>query len=185
MNKILALFLLTASICLLAAGQVSPLHPRAPRIIPTPQQITPTGESFKLTSQTRIILGERSTAGDRFAAQQINGWLAEQQKAPLRVTNEGSTRKVPKNIIFLGSPLSPFGKRWLKAKKISLGHQLKEEGYVLESNQDEIVILGESECGRFYGTMTLLQLFSQQQKSIFVPGAVIADWPQQTMRHYR
>ncbi len=182
MKKFPALILVAALAWLSAAGQVPASQITAPRIIPTPQQCTATGELFKLTSQTRIILGERSGAGDRFAAQQLNVWLAEQRKAPLRVTDEGSVRKISTNIIYLGSPQDSFGKRWLKARKIIPAPELKEEGYVLESTRDEIVILGESDRGRFYGMMTLLQLLEQQKKSVVVPGVVIRDWPQQKVR---
>lgn len=182
MKKSRALILLAAFACLFAAGQVSSAQIAAPRIIPTPQQSVPTGESFKLTSQTRIVLGERTQAADRFAAQQLNAWLLEQRKAPLRVTTEGSVRKISKNVIYLGSPLDSFGKRWLKARKMIPGPELKAEGYVLESSRDEIVILGESDRGRFNGVMTLLQLLEQRKKSVFVPGISIRDWPQQQFR---
>jgi hypothetical protein len=182
MKKHFVLVLLASSACVSAAAQVPAMQTNAPRIIPTPQQSTATSESFKVTTQTRIILGERSSAADRFAAQQLNGWLLEQRKASLRITGEGSVKRISKNIVYLGSPQDAFGKRWLKARNITPGPELKEEGYVLESNRDEIVILGESDRGRFYGMMTLLQLLGQQKKSVVVPGMLIRDWPQQKVR---
>ena len=182
MKNTLVLILLVVCSCVIAAGQGSTSQITAARIIPTPQQSIATGESFKLTSQTKIVLGEHSNASDRFSAQQLNAWLLEQRKALLRITDEGSIRKITRNFIYLGSSLDSFGKRWLKARKVALGPELKEEGYVLESNRDEIVILGESERGRFYGMMTLLQLLVQQKKSVLVPGIAIRDWPQQKIR---
>jgi hexosaminidase len=182
MKKNLVLTLLAVFGCLTAAGQVSSSQITPLRIIPTPQQSTATTESFKLTSQTRIILGDRSGGSDRFAAQQINGWLLEQRKAPLRVTDGSSLKKIPRNIIYLGSPQDSFGKRWLKSRKMTFSPEMREEGYILESNRDQIVILGESDRGRLYGVMTLLQLLGQQKKSVVVPGVEIRDWPQQSLR---
>ncbi|MBF8293929.1 MAG: hypothetical protein HW389_474, partial [Bacteroidetes bacterium] len=165
-----------------ASAQVKRSSNSSLRIIPTPQQVEVTSQLFKLTSQTRIILGERTTAEDQFAAQQLNIRLSEMRKTPLRIVGEGSVRKIPKNILYLGSPQSSFAKRWLKARNLTLGPELKNEGYVLEANQEEIVILGESASGRFYGMVTLLQLLETQKKSIVVPGVSIHDWPQQKIR---
>ena len=174
--------MLAVSTVLSAAAQVTSPPVAAPRVIPTPQQYSPGAESFKLTSQTRIILGAQSTPEDRFTAQQLNSRLVEQRKTALRIADEGSVRKLPKSIIYIGAPNAPFAKQWLKEKKTTLGPELKDEGYVLESNSQEIVILAESHRGRFYGMMTLLQILQQQKKTIVVPGVTIRDWPQQAIR---
>ncbi len=152
------------------------------RVIPTPQQMNVTSQSFKLTSQTRVILGEQSTAEDQFAARQLNLRLAELRKGPVRIVAEESVRKITKNIIFLGSLQSTFAKHWLKARKLTLGPEMQEEGYILDASQEGIVIVGESARGRFYGVMTLLQLLQLQKKSLMVPGVMIRDWPQQKIR---
>lgn len=170
------------SALLSAAGQPVSSQDRAPRIIPSPQQCVTRGEPFKFTSQTRVILGERSTAEDRFTAQQLNLWLGEQRRTPLRIADEEAVRKLSKNIIYIGSPKASYAKQWLKARALTLGAELRDEGYVLESNGQEIVIVAESPRGRFYGMMTLLQLLEQQKKSIVAPGVAIRDWPRQKIR---
>ena len=167
---------------LLAPAQPVPGQENTLRIIPTPQQIVRTPQVFKLTSQTRIILGEHSTPEDEFAAQQINVRLAELHRGPLRIVRERSIRRISTDFIFLGSPLSPFAKEWLKKHTPGLHRRMKDEGYLLEVSQDGAVIIGESPRGRFYGVTTLGMMVEQQKKSLMLPGAVICDWPNQRFR---
>ena len=182
MKKHSVLFILLALWLASANAQVASSVQNAPRIIPTPRQCVATSQLFKVTSQTRIILGDRLSAEDRFAAQQINLKLAEWNKSPLRIDEEKNVKKLPRNFIYIGSPQSSFAKQWLKSRVMTFGTELKEEGYTLDVTQDELVILGETGRGRFYGVMTLLQILEQQKKSVVVPGVSVRDWPQQAMR---
>ncbi len=152
------------------------------RIIPTPQRVVRTPQVFKLTSQTRIILGEHATPADEFAAQQINARLAELHRNPLRIVREESIRRISTDFIFLGSPRSAYAKVWLKREKAVLHAQMEGEGYLLEVSQDAVVIVAESPGGRFYGVTTLGMMFEQQKKSVTLPGVLISDWPEQRFR---
>ena len=166
----------------MATAQSVPAQNNTLRIIPAPQQVVRTPQIFKLTSQTRIILGEHSTSEDEFAAQQINVRLAELHRGPLRIVREGSIRRISTDFIFLGSPQSPFAKEWLRKHQQGLHPRMNDEGYTLEVSQDGAVIVAETPRGRFYGVMTLGMMVEQQKKSLLVPGAVIYDWPQQRFR---
>jgi len=152
------------------------------RIIPTPQRVVRKPQVFRLTSQTRIILGEHSTPADEFSAQQINTRLAELHRGPLRIAREESMRKISTDFIFLGSPQSSFARDWMKKQKAVLTPQMKDEGYLLEVSQDAVVIVAGSTAGRFYGVTTLGMMFEQQKKSVTLPGALIHDWPDQHFR---
>lgn len=166
----------------LASAQPESVRDPFLRIIPTPQRVVRTPQVFRLTSQTRIILGGHSTPADEFAAQQINARLSELHRSPLRIVREESLRKISTDFIFLGSPQSPFVKEWLKKQKAVLSPQMKDEGYLVDVSQDAVVIVGESPQGRFYGVTTLGMMFEQQKKSVTLPGAIIHDWPMQRFR---
>ena len=153
-----------------------------PGVIPTPRQLISTSEPFKPSSRTRIILGERTTAEDKFAAEQVNARLAELQKEALSMVKEDGTKKLPKSFIYLGSPQGAFARQWLKSHRVSYGPELKNEGYLLDVSQDGVVIIGESAAGRYYGVMTLVQILDEQKKTLVIPGLSIRDWPQQKMR---
>ena len=152
------------------------------RIIPAPQQVVRTPQVFRISTQTRIILGEHSTPADEFAAQQINARLAQLHRGPLRIVREESIRKISADFIFLGSPRSSYAREWLKKQKAVLTQQMRDEGYLLEVSQDAAVIIAESPRGRFYGVTTLGMMFELQKKSVTLPGALIHDWPDQRFR---
>ena len=152
------------------------------RVIPTPREIALGAKPFKITSQTRIILGEGASSDDEFAAEQINVQLSELKELRLRIVREQSVRKNSSSYVFVGSPRSTFAQRWLKEMKVKLGAEMKEEGYVLGVGEQGVVIIAESPSGRFYGVMTLVQLLEREKRSIRVPGVSIRDWPLQRIR---
>jgi hexosaminidase len=152
------------------------------RVIPTPQRVQIAPLLYRLTSQTRIILGEGTAPPDEFAMRQINVRLAELQRGPLRIVREKEVRKISRDYIFLGPPRGPFAKNWMNRRRLSLEPQMKDEGYLLDVSEDGVVILGETTRGRFYGVMTLLQILDQQRKSVTFPGVTIHDWPQMRFR---
>src|SRR5213075_2462746 len=55
-----------------------------------------------------------------------------------------------------------------------------DEGYVLISNQEGIVVAGKTSTGTFYGLQTLKQLVRGEGSMALIPAAKIIDWP--TMR---
>ena len=173
---------LTILLVLTAFAQDPQQSTSPPRIIPTPQQMVVASEPFKPSSRTRVILGERTTAEDKFAAEQINAHLAELQKEALSIIKEDALKNIPKSFIYLGSPQGAFARQWLKSHKVSYGPELKNEGYLVDVSQDGVVIIGESARGRYYGVMTLVQMLAIQKKSLVIPGVSIRDWPQQKMR---
>jgi hexosaminidase len=151
-------------------------------VIPTPRSMITRTEPFRPSARTRIVLGERTTAEDKFAAEQINARLAELQKEALTIVKEDGLKKIPRNFIYVGSPQGAYARQWLKSHRISYGPELKNEGYLLDVSQDGVVIIGESATGRYYGVMTFVQILDSQKKSLLVPGVSIRDWPQQKIR---
>ncbi len=152
-----------------------------PNIIPTPQQMTAKKSYFKITSTTKIVLGSDSKE-ERFAAQQINDELATMSERTLKVVGESSVRKLTSNYIFIGSPSPEFGKKFLKERKGTLTPAMKDEGYFLDADQDGVVIIAESNKGKFYGVMTLVQLLRKEKRSTIIPGIQIEDYPLEKVR---
>ncbi len=173
---------LTVLLVLAAFAQERQRSTSLPCVIPTPRQMIAVSEPFKPSARTRIVLGERTTAEDKFAAEQINARLTELQKEALSLVKEDGLKKIPRSFIYLGSPQGAFARQWLKSHRISYGPELKNEGYLLDVSQDGVVIIGESATGRYYGVMTLVQILDYQKKSLVIPGVSIRDWPQQKMR---
>jgi len=155
---------------------------RSVRIIPTPQQLELRVGVFRITAQTKIILGTGTTAEDRFAAEQINERLNELRNRNLKIVDERSVRRVATNFIYIGVPTSERTKELLKARKCSLNAQMKDEGYVLDVNDEGVMIAAASARGRYYGVMSLIQAIDIEKNSVIVPQLSIHDWPLQKLR---
>jgi len=179
MKAILELFFIV-SFCAVAVtaqeeGQTMPV------VIPTPQQITVKNAHCKIMPGTKIVLGANSKQ-EQFAAQQINEELAGLKEAPLKVVVEQSLRKLPASYIFIGSPSSDFGRQFLHERKEALKPEMKEEGYLLDVDPGSIVIVAESERGKFYAVTSLLQLMHREKKSVIVDAVTIEDYPLEKIR---
>ncbi|MBI4427532.1 MAG: beta-N-acetylhexosaminidase, partial [Ignavibacteriales bacterium] len=159
-----------------------PSHPPSTRIIPAPQQVLQKTGQFKLTSSTRIVLGEGTFNVDRFAGDQINQELSGMKEKQLRIVSEENVRSITANFIYLGSPESDRGRAFLRERKGMLKEEMSDEGYFLDVSPEGVVIIAEHPAGRFYGLMSLLQLVEREKKSLVLPGVSIHDWPLQSVR---
>jgi hypothetical protein len=182
MKQIVSLLLCMLVAGLLGYAQEAGQARNTLHVIPTPQEVTRHQSKFRITSQTRIILGEGIQAEDEFAAEQLNGGLSELKGPQLKIARERTARSILTNTVFIGPPRGPFAQRWLKSTKTVLGPELREEGYVLRVDSNGAVIIAESPRGRFYGVMTLLQMLEREKRSTVVPGVIIRDWPLQEIR---
>ncbi|MDE3057202.1 MAG: family 20 glycosylhydrolase [Bacteroidota bacterium] len=177
-SSVLLFFFVASSLNFLFAQEEESVMPN---IIPMPQQITVKKTYFKIASTTKIVLGNDSKE-EHFAAEQINDEIAELKDAELKVVGENSVRKLSSNYIFIGFPSSKFGKKLLKERKGTLTAAMKDEGYFLDADQNGVVIIAESNKGKFYGVMTLLQLLQKEKRSTIVPGIRIEDYPLEKVR---
>jgi len=152
-----------------------------PNILPTPHQVLLKNTRFKIAPGTKIVLGT-NTKQEQFAAQQINDDIAGNKGTPLKTVSERSLRKLPASFIFIGNPSSEFGRQFVRERKEVLKPEMKEEGYFLDVDANGIIIIAESEKGKFYGVMSLLQMMHREKKSVVVDGAAIEDFPLEKIR---
>lgn len=150
-------------------------------IIPAPQSVTVKNLDLKLSSSTRIVIGSDSP-GMEFIAEQVNEGLASLKESRMKVTAEGSVRKLTSNFIYIGRPSDEYGKGFLAERKGKLTPEMKAEGYFLDVDAKGIVIIAESEKGMMYGAMSLVQLMRLEKRSVVVPGVTISDHPLQKLR---
>lgn len=151
-------------------------------LIPSPQEVRTKNSSFKITTQTRIILGQGSRTDDRFAAEQINLALTEMKKLELKIVDEENVRRLTQNFILIAPPDAPLAKEFMRKRSLKLSPKLKQEGYILDVDDNGVVIVAESPTGRYYGVVTLLQMIGEKGRSLVIPGATVVDWPLMKMR---
>ena len=179
MKTAFAFFLTAFFFSMVVRGQEE--NQTMPTILPTPQQTTLKNNRFKITNGTKIILGTNSKQ-EQFAAQQINDEIAGKKEAQLKVVSEHSLRRLPASFIFIGNPASEYGRQFLRERKETFKAEMKDEGYFLDVDANGIIIIAESEKGKFYGVMSLLQMMRRKKRSVVVDGVTIEDFPLEKIR---
>jgi hexosaminidase len=153
-----------------------------PGIIPTPREWQQNSSHFRITAQTRVVLGTGTGGDDDSALRLILEELGILKSISPRVVHEESLRKFSDKFIYIGSPTSPTGREFLHNRSIRFLPIMREEGYYLEADSLGVIILAETPRGRFYGVMSLIQLFTPVKKRVEVRGIRIRDWPQMKIR---
>lgn len=151
-------------------------------VIPQPREVTHAAGHFRITGQTRILLGAGSTPEDRFAAEQLNEHLIGLGVAPLSISEESRTRGRTADYILIAPPDGRRASDILGQTGAALSDTMKKEGYVLSVTDSRIAIVAESPRGRYYGVMTLLQLITREKRATVIPRLLIRDWPLLSIR---
>src|SRR5438045_2949864 len=96
------------------------------QVVPKPKSIAPTGESFRLTRNARVVLADAKSEDDRFAAQDF----ADDVRASVGVAvNVGGGKG--KGQILIGTLALPRVRAAVEKAGASVPQDLNEEGYVL------------------------------------------------------
>lgn len=141
-------------------------------VIPQPREIAITGDSFRLNRSARITFADFHSQEDQFAARDFIEDLKQSANVSLR-TSRGRDR----NSILIGKLELPLIKAALKRAGVAPPASLHEEGYVLVSGKDGVVIGGQTSAGVFYGLQTLKQLVRGEGPNAYIQGVRITDWP--------
>jgi hypothetical protein len=146
------------------------------QILPRPKQLKENGERFMLGRGTRLVLTDKKSADDRFAAQDFLDDVRETTGIALRF-GEGSGRgRILVGLIGNRSIAQALERAGFD---LSAG-QVNDEGYLLNITAREIVVAGRTSAGTFYGLQTLKQLVRGEGEAAYVQGVRVSDWP--TMR---
>ncbi|MEQ6121123.1 DUF4838 domain-containing protein [Reichenbachiella sp. MALMAid0571] len=136
-------------------------------VIPYPQQVVLGGNEFVLKSTVNIVLDKNASTIDRKTAEMLKSEL----EGKWEVKTVISESKGECNVLLTrkGGPKS-----------------LAEQGYILSTNRDTLIISAKDEDGLFYGVQTFFQLIKKTRGNLIVPGMEITDWPDIKIRaaHY-
>jgi len=145
------------------------------RIIPAARQLEIGAGSFSLGRGIRIVLADSKSAEDRFAAEDLIDDLKTTADLSLSIGKGRGRHQILVGRIDLPSIIQA-----LKRSGLEMPGSLNEEGYVIVSNANQIIVAGKTTTGTFYGLQTLKQLVRGEGASASVPTVRIVDWP--TMR---
>src|SRR5688572_303624 len=151
------------------------VHAQSPKIqvIPAPKQITAGEGAFALSRDTRVSLADGKSAEDRFAAQDFIDDVGATADVRLAI---GSSRRQ----ILIGGIHDPRIVAALRKSSADVPVSLNDEGYLILTDPQQVIVAGKTPAGRFYGMQTLKQLVRGEGANAFIPSVKIVDWP--TMR---
>jgi len=122
-----------------------------------------------------MVLADRRSSDDRFAAQDFIDDLKATADVALSIGKAGSRRD-----IIIGRLDIPAIAESLRRSGVTVPANLTDEGYVLFANTERVIVAGKTEIGTFYGLQTLKQLVRGEGAGAFIPAVKTVDWP--TMR---
>jgi hexosaminidase len=149
------------------------------KLIPEPKQVQKREGAFNITPRIRIVINSARRDEDRKAAEMLAEEMEAATGQKIKIT---TARSMPKsNAIYLArtgddARLAPA----LAAGGLSIDDKFDEEGYVLDANEERVIVAARTGQGLFYGAQTLRQLVGRGDKQSSVPAVAIKDWP--TMR---
>lgn len=136
-------------------------------VLPYPQEVKVTGDSFIIGGPLTIVLNKNHSPADVFAAEELIRDLREQWG----ITATTGTSKNTPSIVFIRDKANA---------------KLNKQSYQIITGKDKVIIRANGEEGLFYGTRTLLQLIQKKDNHYQIPGLQIVDWPAINIRavHY-
>lgn len=170
-KKTLAGFVLLLSIA------CEPAPAQDMKLVPEPKQVQKREGQFTITSKTRIVINAAHAEEDRTAAETLVEEIEAAIGAKLRIT---TSRSMPKSgAIYLARVGDD--KRLastLDACNLAIDDKFNNEGYVLDSTTERVIVAARTGEGVFYGSQTLRQLIHRGLTSqANVPAVAVKDWP--------
>src|SRR2546421_443268 len=141
------------------------------QIVPKPKTVTPTGESFRLTRDARVVLADPKSEDDRFAAQDFADDVRASVGASVIVGGKG------KGQILIGTLAQPRVRASVEKAGASVPQDMNEEGYVLVVKSGAGVIAGQTTAGTVYWLQTLKEHLPGRRGTAFLFRAAINDAP--------
>ena len=142
-------------------------------LIPRPQSIEIVPGYFEFSPNMSIVVTNSKDESDCFAAEQLRaeiekslGWSPEIKRGGMRgeiILARFSSRTTLKRVLERFDP--------------ALIEKIGDQGYVLDIEDDKIVICAKSGRGLFYGVQTLRQLIRANMRGGVLPALRIVDWP--------
>lgn len=147
-----------------------------PLIFPVPQELSSSSDFFTIDEKVQIVLPENASQKDVNLARllirelSVKYGLALKSKIVQSLPSQG-------RVVVMGTINNPLIKKYCSDHKLSVTKSSPgNEGYILQVNNNAIVIAGFDDHGAFYGFQSLRQLMAHD-KGKGVRGINVKDWP--------
>ena len=156
-------------------------------IVPFPQNVTVLSATEVITVDSSWEIIYEGGTMDNDSVEFLQEKMFEFNSLNLSVSTDTSKVLQPKKIV-IGNPVNNIDMSVLAS---SLGIDYSSEvvkgfgqGYILMTTPDGIYIFGNTTAGTFYGTVSLIWLFTDSSGDIILPNVKITDWPDLILRGF-
>ena len=147
------------------------------RLEPQPKEVQWRDGGFQVGPHTRIFVQLGHQSEDRIAAETLAEQVESQSGLRLDILGMKPAGKAEDGAIVLARLQDSRVRRFLARNGLAPNEAIGQDGYLLFSDHDHLIVAANSGQGLFYGVQTLRQLLQPGGKGLICPGIGIRDWP--------
>jgi hexosaminidase len=173
--------LLFLSLALTFASAETPQPRNSLKLIPQPKELQLHDGSFRVRATTRILVEFGHQDEDRIAAETLAEEIHDQSGLKVIMSGEKADAKQSRSAIILARLEDRKVREFLVSKGLK-ADPIGDQGYLLFSDKDHLIVAANTGQGLFYGVQTLRQLIHKDGESLICPAVSIRDWPSMEWR---
>jgi hexosaminidase len=165
-------------LCSLSAfGGIDTTNHAAMKLEPQPKELHLREGGFKVGPHTKIyvLLGHQSE--DRIAAETLAEEVEDESGLKLDILGMKPAGKAEDGAIVLARLQDSRVRQFLAKNGLRADQAVGENGYLLFSDDQHLIVAANTGQGLFYGVQTLRQLLRPAGKGLVCPAVGIRDWP--------
>jgi hexosaminidase len=150
---------------------------RPVKLEPAPKELHLYDGMFRVGPKTKIFVNFGHQSEDRIAAETLAEEVADQSGLKLEIEGMKPKQKAEDGSIVLARLEDKWVRRFLARNGLESGDSVGEDGYLLFSDKEHLIVAANSGQGLFYGVQTLRQLLRPAGRGVVCPAVGIRDWP--------
>jgi hexosaminidase len=147
------------------------------KLVPAPKEVQLGDGGFHVGPRTRIFVQLGHQSEDRIAAETLAEEVADQSGLRLDILGMKAAGKAEDGAIVLARLQDSRVRRFLARNGLKADDLVGEDGYLLFSDKQHLIVAANTGQGLFYGVQTLRQLLRPAGKGLMCPAVGIRDWP--------
>ncbi len=147
------------------------------RLEPPPKELHLREGSFRVGPKTKIYVQLGHQSEDRIAAETLAEEVADRSGLQLEIISMKPEGKAQDGSIVLARLEDRWVRKFLARNGLQADDSVGEDGYLLFSDDEHLIVAANSGQGLFYGVQTLRQLLRMSSRGLICPAVGIRDWP--------
>jgi hexosaminidase len=152
------------------------------KLVPAPKEVQLRDGGFQVGPRTKIFVQLGHQSEDRIAAETLAEEVADQSGLRLDILGMKAAGKAEDGAIVLARLQDSRVRQFLARNGLKADDLVGEDGYLLFSDKQHLIVAANTGQGLFYGVQTLRQLLRPAGKGLMCPAVGIRDWPSLEIR---